>query len=116
MNTIHAEVLTSEIAHAKALLQAGRPGEAMPHLERAHVLGQRFTGPHAAVHWLMFRVYVAARRPGAALGQLVRVALGLFGNAVGVLPVGNTGGSDVNMFRKMPIPADLAAVMEGAHE
>ncbi len=116
MNTIHAEVLKSEINRAKALMKAGRPGEAMPHLERAHVLGQRFTGPHAAVHWLMFRVAVAERRPGAALGQLVRIALGLFGNAIGVLPVGNTGGSDVNMFRKMPIPADLAAIMEGRRE
>ncbi len=116
MNTIHAKTLSDEIIRAKALMRAGRPADAMPHLERAHVLGQRFVAPHVVVHWLMFRVAVEQRRPGAAFGQLVRVALGAVGSAVGTVPVGNTGGSDVNMFRKMSIPADLAAVMEDRHE
>ncbi len=116
MNTIHAKALSNEIARAKTFMQAGRLADAMPPLQRAHVLGQRFVGPHVLVHWLMFRVALAERRPGAAFGQLVRVALGAVGSAIGVVPVGNTGDSDVNMFRKMPIPADLAAVMEGAHE
>jgi hypothetical protein len=42
--------------------------------------------------------------------------LGAVGSAVGVIPVGNTGGSDVNMFRRMPIPPDLARVLEGRDE
>ncbi len=116
MNKIHAKALSDEIARAKALMQAGRYGDAMPHLERAHVLGQRFVGAHVVVHGLMFRVAVAQRRPRAAFGQLVRVALGALGSAIGVVPVGNTGGSDVDMFLEMPIPADLAAVMEGRGE
>ncbi len=116
MNTIHAKTLSDEIIRAKALMRAGRPADAMPHLERAHVLGQRFVAPHVVVHWLMFRVAVAQRRPGAAWGQLVRIALGVVGNAIGVLPVGNTGGSDVNMFRRMPIPPDLVAIREGRRE
>lgn len=109
---VHA-VLADEISIAKSLLRNGDYEQAMHHLERAHVLGQRFIGSHVLVHWLMLRVAVARRAPKAALGQIVRLVLGAIGSAVGVLPIGNTGGSDVGMFRSMPIPADLARVLEG---
>jgi len=109
--------LVTEIALARSLLQSGDHEHAMRHLERAHVLGQRFVGPHVLVHWLMFRVAVARRDAGAALGQLARIVLGAIGSAVGVLPIGNTGGSDVGMFRAMPIPPELARLIEGGgHE
>lgn len=111
MNTTHAKTLADEISRAKDLMKAGRHQAAMPHLQRAHVLGQRFVAPHVLVHWLMFRVAVARRQAGAAFGQLVRIVLGAIGSAVGVVPIGNTGGTDVNMFRKMPVPAELARVM-----
>lgn len=113
MNAIHELALATEIAQAKTLIRSDRYDEAMGHLERAHVLGQRFVAPHVLVHWLMFRVAVARREPAAAMGQLVRIALGAVGSAIGVVPIGNTGGSDVGMFRTMPISTDLASVMEG---
>jgi hypothetical protein len=47
----------------------------------------------------------------AAAGQLVRIGLGAVGSALGRVPSGNTGGSDVNMFRRMPIQPDLLRVM-----
>ncbi|CAN5916048.1 hypothetical protein BH11MYX4_BH11MYX4_28600 [soil metagenome] len=109
---VHA-VMAEEISLARALLRSGDHELAMRHLERAHVLGQRFIGPHVMVHGLMLRVAVARREPGAALGQIARIVLGAIGSAVGVLPIGNTGGSDVSMFRKMPIPSDLARLLEG---
>lgn len=112
----HSRALADGIAEARTLLRSERYAEAMPHLERAHVLGQRIVGPHVVVHWLMFRAYVGLRRPGAALGQLARLVLGALGSAVGVLPVGNTGGSDVGMFRRMPIPSELARLMSGHEE
>lgn len=113
MNAIHELALATEIAQAKTFLRCGRYDEAMWHLERAHVLGQRFVAPHVLVHWLMFRVAVGRREPAAALGQLVRIALGAVGSAIGVVPIGNTGGSDVDMFQPLPISPDLASVMEG---
>lgn len=113
MNAIHELALATEIAHAKTFLRCGRYDEAMWHLERAHVLGQRFVAPHVLVHWLMFRVAVGRREPAAAMGQLVRIALGAVGSAIGVVPIGNTGGSDVDMFQPMPISPDLASVMGG---
>lgn len=106
-------LLTEEISMARSLLREGLHDQAMRHLERAHVLGQRFVRPHVLVHAWMLRVALARRAPLDALGQLLRIALGALGSAVGVLPVGNTGGSDVSMFQPMPIPPDLARLMEG---
>lgn len=110
-------LLAGEISLARTLLRSSDHEHAMRHLERAHILGQRFIGPHVLVHWLMFRVAVARRDPGAALGQIARMVLGAIGSAIGVLPIGNTGGSDVSMFREMPIPSELARQMEvSGHE
>ena len=106
------EVIVEEISLAKSLLRSGGYEQSMRHLERAHVLGQRSIGTHVSAHWLMLRVAVARRDPGAALGQIARIVLGAIGSAVGVLPVGNTGGSDVDMFRKMPIPPELALLLD----
>jgi len=100
------------VATARARMLAARWDEAYAQLERAHVLGQRFVWPHVVSHWLMLRVELARRSPLAAFGQAVRIAIGAVGSAAGVVPVGNTGGSDVNMFRRMPIPPELQALME----
>ena len=52
------------------------------------------------------------RDPYGAFGQALRIVLGAIGSAVGRVPVGNTGGSDVSMFRHMSIPPDFSAVMQ----
>lgn len=105
--------LDEEISLARSFEGSGDYEQAMRHLERAHVLGQRFVASHVLVHWRMFRIAVARQELGAALGQIARIVLGALGSAVGVLPVGNTGGSDVGMFRKMPIPPELERLMNG---
>ena len=61
----------------------------------------------------MFKVEILRRRPVAALGQLVRIVLGALGSAIGVVPIGNTGGSDVNMFKRMPIDPELQNIIDG---
>lgn len=111
MTTKHAQALSNEIATARSFMKTAEHDRAMYHLERAHVLGQRFVWPHVLVHWLMFRVAINRLAPGDAAGQLIRIALGAIGSAVGRLPVGNTGGSNVNMFRPMPIDPELAGIM-----
>jgi hypothetical protein len=114
MNAVHKAALAHEIVLARTRMGESQYAPAMIHLERAHVLGQRYVWPHVLVHWLMFRVAVRRLAPGSALGQLIRIALGALGSAVGRVPTGNTGGSNVNMFRRMPIPPDLLKVMGGA--
>ena len=101
-----------EMATALDLERQGQIGQAFHHLERAHVLGQRHIVPHVRSHWAMLIIELRRRRASAAWGQLVRVVLGAFGSAVGKVPAGNTGGTDISMFRRMPIDPELRRLME----
>jgi hypothetical protein len=100
-----------EMAAAARLIHAGELEEAIRHLERAHVLGQRKVIPHVRTHWGMLRIALARRAPGDALGQVVRIVLGALGSAVGVVPVGNTGGTDISMFARLPLDPALAELI-----
>ena len=113
MNAAHHELLSSELSMARRLIRAAKYEDAFRHLERAHVLGQAYVRWHVLSHWLMLEVALRRGQISAALGQAVRVVLGAIGSAVGRVPLGNTGGSDVSMLRRMPIPADLAGSVEG---
>lgn len=103
-----------EISLGQELIASGNLERAFEHLERAHVLGQTFVGPHSKAHWLMLMLELRRRRIGAAFGQVVRLLLGVIGSAVGVVPVGNTGGSDISMFRRLPIAPDLQNIIDGS--
>lgn len=85
--------------------------EAFRCLERAHVLGQQDVVPHVLAHWLMLKLAFVNRDTGAVFGQALRIVLGAIGSAVGVVPKGNTGGTNVGMFRRMPITPELAKLM-----
>jgi hypothetical protein len=61
----------------------------------------------------MLRVEFRRKRVIAALGQTVRIVLGMLGSAVGVIPVGNTGGTDIGMFKRMPIEPELQNIIDG---
>ncbi len=113
MNSIQKAAFESEIAQARALMSHGELRVAFAHLERAHVIGQSFVIPHVLSHWLMFVIAVRQFQFLAAWGQLVRIAFGALGSAVGVVPIGNTGGSDVSMFKRMPIEPELQDIIAG---
>lgn len=76
------------------------------HLERAHVLGQRNTLAHTLAHWRMFRFGLRNRDLREMTGQVARMLAALTKSRIWV-PVGNTGGANVNPFRSMPVPEDL---------
>lgn len=101
-----------EIALARECIAAGDLDRAFRHLERAHVLGQAFVRPHAKVHGLMLTLELRRARPLAAFGQVVRIVLGSVGSAIGIVPVGNTGGTDISMFKRLPIAPDLQQLMD----
>lgn len=113
MNPTQKSAFDAEVAQAKALIAQNELTMGFRHLERAHVIGQAYVVPHALSHWLMFKVEVRRRRPRAALGQAVRIVLGAFGSAVGLVPKGNTGSSDINMFKRMPVEPELQDIIEG---
>ena len=113
MNHVCAAAFDSEIRRAKELIANGDLDAGFHHLERAHVIGQAYVVPHATSHWLMLKVEVRRGRVAAAVGQAVRIVLGMLGSAVGVVPVGNTGGTDVSMFERMPIEPELQNLIDG---
>jgi hypothetical protein len=115
MNARHRNAFEGEMARARELRGARRLEEALAHLERAHVLGQRHVVPHVRVHASMLALAVRQRDAAGAWGQLVRMVLGALGSAVGRVPIGNTGGSDISMFKELPIDPELSELMgEGA--
>lgn len=104
----------AELHAADQALAARDPARAFAHLERAHVLGQSSTIEHVRVHAHMLRWGIAQRSPREMLGQLLRIAGAATKTALGLVPHGNTGGSDVSPFRRMPIAPDLAALIRRA--
>ncbi len=83
------------------------------HLERAHILGQRWPREHNAVHWRMLVFGFRTKNTREIIGQLPRLILGGVKSFVGTVPIGNTGGADVPAMRTMPLPQDLSALLEG---
>lgn len=83
-------------------------------LERAHVLAQSDTLQHVRVHAEMLLWGMRQRRVEEILGQLVRIAGAATKTLVGLVPAGNTGGSNVSALRRMPVPPDLQRILDTA--
>lgn len=113
MNPVQKTAFDDAVALARAALAQGDPVTAQLQLERAHVLGQAEVWPHVVSHWLMLRVALRRRQGGAVIGQALRIVLGALGSAVGLVPVGNTGGSDIGMFRRLPVAPELQRLIAG---
>lgn len=101
-----------ELECAKNLILRQEYNLAFFHLERAHILGQAYVIPHSISHLFMLKIYFLKKEYMNSVGQIVRLVLGVFGSAVGLIPVGNTGGSEISMFQKMDIPPDLMKKMK----
>ena len=103
-----------EVAAATRAESNGDPHLAFRHLERAHILGQNSTWLHTQTHILMMRWGLRQRSSKEVAGQLFRIFGAATKTAFGLIPAGNTGGTDVSPFRTMPIPADLQILMSAA--
>lgn len=103
----------SEMAAARAAEAAGDVALAKHHLERGHILGQRWYVAHVKTHFHMLRLALKQSDAKEARGQLVRlIGAGPF-HLAGWVPVGNPGGADVPATRPMPIPSDLQPYLAG---
>src|SRR3954466_330803 len=112
MNPAQGKAFEKEIVSARALMRQNEYEQAFVHLERAHVLGHRNVAPHVLSHWLMLRIAVHRRSPAAMVGQAVRIVLGAVGSLLGSVPTGNTGGTNISMFKQLPIEPELLKIME----
>lgn len=100
-----------ELAAASEQYAGHHLDKAFSHLERAHILGQSFTVPHARAHWGMLKVGWARRDFIEITGQLARILGSLLFTWIWV-PVGNTGGAHVPPFKSMPIPEEFQELLK----
>jgi hypothetical protein len=108
---LNAELTLANAARA----QRDSSGE-FHHLENAHVLGQRSTRLHIKVHLLMM---LWGRRNGSlkeVAGQLFRTIGAATKTAIGLIPDGNTGGSNVSPFKPLPLSKEHAALIAEAQQ
>jgi hypothetical protein len=85
--------------------------ESFRRLERAHVLSQGSTREHVRVHWHMLVWGLRQRDWHEVAGQILRIAGAATKTAFGWVPIGNTGGANVNPLKPMPVPRDLADIL-----
>jgi hypothetical protein len=83
-------------------------------LEAAHVVGQTRLRPHWRTHGLMLDLAWRSRDGKEIVGQLLRLLLVPVGHALGRLPLGNPGRSNVSALRPMTVREDITAVIERA--
>ena len=104
--------------HIDAELNAASqdPQNGFVHLERAHVLGQASTREHVRVHWHMMRWAWRHRDAKEFAGQLVRITGAATKTFIGMVPSGNTGGSNVSAIKPMPVDPELAAIIQKAKD
>ncbi len=101
-----AELQAARLATARRDLPA-----AFAHLERAHILGQRWALSHTHTHLLMLRHGWSTGDRREILGQVPRIVFGFLMSFFGRVPTGNTGGANVSPEQPMPVPADLKAIL-----
>jgi hypothetical protein len=82
------------------------------YLERAHILGQKNIVAHLKIHIWMLKVAIKQEDLKELIGQLIRIPLAVIGSAIGIVPIGNTGGSNVHIFKRMKVPEDLEGFLE----
>lgn len=110
---MHSELKPSYLAELEAARRAEGAGDfqtAFTHLERAHILSQKYALAHAATHLRMLRLGWRTRDVREVLGQLTRTIAALIFSRIWV-PVGNTGRANVSAFAPMPVPEDLAEIL-----
>lgn len=111
-----ADDVKSEIFLAKQLQAKGCAAKAFQHLESAHVLGQESTWWHVKVHCLMLLWAVRQNDANECFGQLFRIMGAISKTALGLVPAGNTGGTNVSPFKKLPIKPEHQAAITKAKQ
>jgi hypothetical protein len=87
-----------------------RRRRAFRRLERAHVVSRAAPIEYARVHTRMLKFALRHGLPREALGQILRLLLAAPLSLVGLVPTGNTGGSNVRGLRPMPVAEDLQQI------
>lgn len=105
---------TQELNLYKKQLAEKKLQAAWQHLERAHIIGQRYPYAHSYVHWkmLLFGIRIKSRKE--IIGQIPRLLVGGIKSFVGKIPVGNPGGANVPPLKPFPIHAEIQEIFRKA--
>ena len=63
----------------------------------------------------MLRLSARQRQHREVAGQVLRLVGASTFTALGFVPSGNTGGSNISALRRLPIPEDLQRLIDTAH-
>ena len=97
----------SELSNYQTEYSDGNLAKAWNHLERAHILGQKYPFTHTFVHWKMLQFGINIKSRKEVIGQIPRLIFGGIKSFVGKIPVGNPGGANVPPLKSFPIENDL---------
>jgi len=104
----------AELSKYKVEYTKGNLEKAWTHLERAHILGQKYPYAHTYVHWKMLQFGFKIKSGKEVLGQIPRLFFRGVKSFVGKIPVGNPGGADVPPLKPFPIDEELRAIFLAA--
>lgn len=99
-----------ELNEAIRLYKLNKFDESFYHLERAHILGQSYIIPHSQSHWWMLKVGIKKKNIKEIFGQITRMIASVIFSKIWV-PLGNTGGANVNPMTPMAVPEDLKKIL-----
>lgn len=115
MKAVLKSAFDLEIADADAANENGDFEKAFAHLERAHIIGQRYFVMHMLAHLRMLRIARLRRDDREIRGQIARLFAVTPAYLLGWAPKGNTGGANVSALKPMAIPDDLAPLLRSYH-
>jgi hypothetical protein len=84
------------------------------HLERAHIIGQKYPYAHTYVHWKMLQFGIKIKSGKEVIGQIPRLIFGGVKSFVGKIPVGNPGGANVPPLKPFPINKEIQDIFINA--
>ena len=90
---------------------SGNLKNAWNHLERAHIIGQKYPYAHSFVHWKMLQFGFKIKDRKEIIGQIPRLIFGGVKSFVGKIPVGNPGGANVPPLKPFPINKELKDIL-----
>lgn len=93
---------------------AGNLKNAWNHLERAHIIGQKYPCEHTLVHWKMLQFGFKIKSKKEIFGQILRLIFGGVKSFVGKIPIGNSGGANVPPLKSYPIDKELQDIFRNA--
>lgn len=85
---------------------------AWKHLERAHIIGQKYPYEHSFVHWKMLQFGFRIKSTKEIIGQIPRLLIGGVKSFVGKVPIGNPGGANVPPMKPYPIDSEIQKIFE----